>query len=101
MHGRNREQVSPIVTTTPAGYRGFAVAILGHDFVAGLPSVKTPALVVCGSDDAGTPPAGNKRIAELIPGGRYEEIPATRHFPNVERPDVFNRIMLDWLAKHR
>ena len=32
-----------------------------------LPSIKTPTLVVCGDDDPGTPPAGNKRIAELIP----------------------------------
>src|SRR6185312_13088640 len=50
---------------------------------------------------AGTPPAGNRRIAELIPGGRYEEIANARHFPNVERPDVFNRIMMDWLKAHR
>jgi 3-oxoadipate enol-lactonase len=56
---------------------------------------------VCGAKDEGTPPAGNKKIAELIPGGRYEEIADARHFPNVEHPDVFNRIMLGWLAKHR
>ena len=49
----------------------------------------------------GTPPAGNKKIAELVPGARYQEIPDARHFPNVEHPDVFNRIMLPWLAKHK
>ena len=36
-----------------------------------------------------------------IPGGRYEEIADTRHFPNVERPDAFNGILLPWLNAHR
>jgi 3-oxoadipate enol-lactonase len=55
---------------------------------------------VRGADDQGTPSVGNKRIAELIPGARYQEIPAARHFPNVEHPDTFNRIMLGWLETH-
>jgi 3-oxoadipate enol-lactonase len=57
--------------------------------------------MVCGADDPGTPPAGNKRIAELIPGGRYEEIAAARHFPNVEQADAFNRVMMGWLSAQR
>ena len=58
-------------------------------------------LVVCGSDDAGTPPEDNRRIAGLVPGGRYEEIANARHFPNVEHPDTFNRIMMGWLNAQR
>ena len=86
-----------IVTTTPEGYLGCAQAIMNYDFVPRLPSVKVPVLVVCGDGAAGTPPAANKQIASLVPGGRYEEIADARHFPNVEHPDVFNRIMLGWL----
>jgi 3-oxoadipate enol-lactonase len=63
--------------------------------------VKVPTLVVCGASDEGTPPAGNKRIAELIPGGRYKEIANARHFPNVEQAEIFNRIMMDWLKPPR
>lgn len=90
-----------IAGTTPAGYLGCAAAILDFDFTGKLPTLKVPTLVVCGAKDEGTPPAGNKKIAELIPGARYEEIADARHFPNVEHPDTFNRIMLGWLAKHR
>ena len=90
-----------IAGTTAAGYLGCAAAILNFDFVEKLPSVQVPTLVVCGADDEGTPPAGNKRIAELIPGGRYEEIDQARHFVNVERPEAFNRIMLSWLNANR
>ncbi|HEY1932221.1 MAG TPA: alpha/beta hydrolase [Acetobacteraceae bacterium] len=32
---------------------------------------------------------------------RYEEIANARHFPNVEHPETFNRIMLSWLAAQR
>jgi len=63
-----------------------------------LPSVKLPVLVLCGADDTGTPPAENRRIAELVPGARYEQIADARHFPNVEHPDTFNHIMLEWLS---
>jgi 3-oxoadipate enol-lactonase len=99
--GRWKQIHATIAGTTPAGYLGCAAAILNFDFVPKLPSVKVPTLVVCGALDEGTPPAGNKRIAELIPGGRYEEIANARHFPNVEHPDVFNRIMMGWLNAHR
>src|SRR5262245_57631613 len=90
-----------IAGTTPAGYLGCAAAILNFDFTSQLAALKVPTLVVCGAKDEGTPPAGNKKIAELIPGARYEEIADARHFPNVEHPDIFNRIMLGWLARHR
>ena len=99
--GRWKQIHATIAGTTPAGYLGCAAAILDFDFVSKLPQVKVPTLVVCGAKDEGTPPAGNKKIAELIPGARYEEIADARHFPNVERPEVFNPILLGWLDAHR
>jgi 3-oxoadipate enol-lactonase len=90
-----------IVATTPAGYLGCCAAILDFDFVPRLGTVRVPTLVVCGSDDPGTPAPENKRLASLVPGGRYEEIPGMRHFPNVEAPDVFNKIMLGWLEAQK
>jgi 3-oxoadipate enol-lactonase len=99
--GRWKQIHATIAATTPAGFLGCAAASLNVDFVPQLPAVRVPTLVVCGADDQGTPPAGNKRIAELIPGGRYQEIPGARHFTNVEHPDTFNRIMLGWLEARR
>ena len=79
--GRWKQIHATIAGTTPAGYLGCAAAILDFDFAPQLPQVKVPTLVVCGANDEGTPPAGNKLIAELVPGGRYEEIAAARAFP--------------------
>ena len=91
----------PGVGTTAAGYLGCTAAIRNYDFVPRLPSVTIPVLVVCGADDAGTPPEANRRIASLVADGRYEQIASARHFPNVERDEEFNRIMLEWLNARR
>jgi 3-oxoadipate enol-lactonase len=80
---------------------GCSAAILNFDFTGQLPSLRVPVLVVCGADDPGTPASENRRLAGLVPGGRYEEIPNAPHFPNVERPEEFNRVMLDWLEAQR
>lgn len=90
-----------VVGTTPAGYLGCSAGIQRFDFVSRLPSLKLPILVVCGAEDPGTPPAENRRLAGLVQGGRYEEIANARHFPNVEHPDTFNRIMMSWLNTQR
>jgi len=96
--GRWRQIRDTIVGTTPAGYLCCVAAIRNFDFAPRLPSVKLPVLVVCGANDEGTPPEGNRRLAGLVPGARYEEIAGARHFPNVEHPDVFSRIMMGWLG---
>jgi 3-oxoadipate enol-lactonase len=90
-----------VVGTTPAGYLGCSAAILDFDFTARLPALRLPVLVVCGEEDAGTPAAENRRLASLVPAARYEEIPGMRHFPNVEAPAAFNKIMLAWLDAQR
>lgn len=98
---RWRQIRDTIVGTTPEGYLGCSAAILDFDFVPRLPALRLPVLVVCGADDPGTPAADNRRLAGLVPGAHYEEIAGMRHFPNVEAPDAFNRIMLGWLAVQR
>ncbi len=99
--GRWKQLRDTVVGTTPAGYLGCSAAIIDFDFVARLPSLRLPVLVVCGEEDAGTPASENRRLAGLVPDARYEEIPGMRHFPNVEAPGPFNRIMTGWLDAQR
>ena len=40
-------------------------------------------------------------LSILLVDKSLKEIANARHFPNVEHPDVFNRIMMGWLSKHR
>jgi 3-oxoadipate enol-lactonase len=90
-----------VAATTPDGYLGCADAILGFDFTPRLASLRVPLLVVCGDQDPGTPPEQNRKIAGLVPGARYEPVANAKHFPNVEDPDAFNRIMIGWLESQR
>ena len=99
--GRWKQIRDTVAATTPAGYLGCSAAIMNFDFTAQLPALRVPTLVVCGANDPGTPASENRRLAGLVPGGRYEEIANARHFPNVERPEAFNRIMMGWLEAQR
>jgi 3-oxoadipate enol-lactonase len=62
-----------------------------------LPRIECPTLVVVGSEDVITPPREGKNMAELLPNGRYVEIPEAGHMANVEQPFLFNRALLDFL----
>jgi len=99
--GRWKQIRDTVAATPPVGFLGCSAAIMNFDFTGKLPSLRIPVLVVCGADDPGTPASENRRLAGLVPGGRYEEIPGMRHFPNVEAPDAFNRIMIGWLEAQR
>lgn len=95
---RHQQILESILATTVDGFVGSCAAMQDFDFTAQLPDLHMPTLVVCGADDPGTPPPENRRLASLILGARYEEIPDCRHLPNVERPAEFNTILLDWLS---
>ena len=99
--GRWKQIRDTVAATTPAGYLGCSAAIMNFDFTGKLSSLRAPVLVVCGAEDPGTPASENRRLAGLVPAARYEEIPGMRHFPNVEAPDAFNRIMMSWLEQNR
>lgn len=98
---RWRQIHETVAATTPLGYRGGAKAILDFDVLSALPSISVPTFVICGDDDSGTPPEGNRTIARLIPGARYYEMTNARHIPMLEHPETFNRLLLDWLWSQR
>jgi 3-oxoadipate enol-lactonase len=98
---RWREVRDTISNTTPAGFLGCASAIQDFNYEDRLHAIKVPTLVICGDEDAGTPPDRNQLIASKVPGGRYEGIAKARHLPNVERPEQFNRILMGWLGLNR
>jgi pimeloyl-ACP methyl ester carboxylesterase len=57
-----------------------------RDLLAG---VAVPTTVICGSQDAITPPAGARAMADAIPGARYIEIADAGHLSMMEQPAAF------------
>jgi len=80
------------------GYAACCMGLSRLDLLAALPRITAPVLVVNGSLDEATPPAGHgDRIAAAVPGARTASLP-TGHISPVEMPDALAQIILSFLA---
>ena len=86
-----------IRSTPTTGYVGSATAIRALDITARIGGIVAPTLVIVGADDPGTPPAMSEVIAATIPGARLEIIPSASHLSCIEQPEIFNRLVADFL----
>lgn len=63
-----------------------------------LPQVRCPTLVMCGEADQLTPPERSREIASLVPHARLVMVPRCGHMLTMERPDVVNEVLVEWLT---
>lgn len=61
-------------------------AILGSDRRQRLRGLRTPALVLHGTEDTLIPVESGRELARAIPGARLVELPGCGHLPHLERP---------------
>jgi pimeloyl-ACP methyl ester carboxylesterase len=66
-------------------------------FMDRLGEIQVPALVVHGSQDTLVPLADSREAARRIPCAQLEVIPGAGHWPMREKPDQFNRLVVDFL----
>ncbi|MFJ1864597.1 alpha/beta fold hydrolase [Streptomyces sp. NPDC101733] len=85
--------------------RGAAAALRGRaerpDYrpvLAELPA-SVPCLVLVGADDVYTPVAEAEGMCALAPHARLAVIEGAGHLPGVERPEAFNRALLEFLGE--
>ncbi|WP_245645285.1 alpha/beta fold hydrolase [Pseudonocardia acaciae] len=81
------------------GYRFAAESMAATDHTGLLGRVQAPTLVVVGEQDQVTGVAEARRLAEGIPGARLEVIAAAGHAANQERPEAFNRLLLEFFGR--
>ncbi|MFD9412412.1 alpha/beta fold hydrolase [Streptomyces sp. NPDC059989] len=81
---------------------GAAAALRGRaecpDYRPVLAGTAEPCLVVVGADDVFTPVADAEALHALMPHSVLAVIDGAGHLPGVERPDAFNRVLLEFLA---
>jgi 3-oxoadipate enol-lactonase len=65
-----------------------------------LAEVKVPTLVLTGDEDVADIHQIADRLAAGIPGAERAKIANAAHLPSLERPEEFDRIVLDFLARH-
>lgn len=64
-----------------------------------LPRLRCPVLVMCGDADRLTPPERSQEIASLIPQAQLVMVPRCGHMLTMERPEVVNAALVEWLAE--
>ena len=62
-------------------------------------AIKVPTLLIAGQRDAPAARANYDRESKMIPGARLVVIPGGAHFIPMERPDDYNRSVLEFLGK--
>lgn len=95
------EQIAGYIRSTPVdGYAGCIAAISKIDATDRLKEIRSPALVICGEQDAGTPPAMSHAINKAMPGSELVLIPDAAHLSNVDQPAAFTRTLSTFIGKH-
>ncbi len=64
-----------------------------------LPDVKVPALVIAGERDGFTPAERSRAMAAAIPGAELLEIPNASHTAPIERPQLVDSTIRDFVAR--
>jgi 3-oxoadipate enol-lactonase len=82
-------------------YRRALEALVTFDRRANLPHIQVPTLLVAGEFDRNAPPAIMKKMAEAIPHSTYLEMRGIGHLQNLEAPDDFDGLVLNFLALPR
>jgi 3-oxoadipate enol-lactonase len=63
-----------------------------------LSELQTPTLVISGDQDDADVIKGYQILATCIPGAQKASVVDTAHFPNIEKPAIFNKLVLDFLV---
>ena len=83
----------------PAAYRLGARAVWLADQRERAAEIEAPTLIICGDEDAITPPALSEELAALIPHARLEIIEGASHLANLDKAAEFNRLIDDFLSE--
>ncbi len=73
--------------------------LLVPDVADRLAEVRAPTLVVVGEEDFDEMQAIGRKLAAEIPDARLETIPGAAHIPSLERPELFDPLVLGFLAE--
>lgn len=75
------------------------MAMARHDRLSRLGELaKIPTLVLSAEHDRIAPPSYGRKLAEAIPGARYEEFPAASHGVTLHKPGPINQILERFLS---
>lgn len=100
--GRRRPEVlrqveESFIEVDPVGYIGCCAALRDGDLSAAIPTIHHPTLIMTGEEDQATPPDQAEWLHRQILQSRLEVIPHAAHLANLEQPEIFTRLAMDFL----
>ena len=85
----------------PVGVKGCLLAMLSRtDTTISLSNIKLPTLIICGEQDALTPPPVMRDMFHRINNADFVEIPKAGHMTPIENPQMVNKAIRDFLVKN-
>jgi pimeloyl-ACP methyl ester carboxylesterase len=86
-----------ILQADPRGYRAALRALARFNVTGRLKEIQVPALVVTGERDTTVSIETQAKLASGLPKARQVVIPEAGHAVTVEKPEVFNRLLIEFL----
>ena len=74
-------------------------SFISDDWLNNFSTIRVPCLVMVGELDNLTPPSVAKEIDALIPNSQLKIIKGAGHLINIEKPKIFNELVLNFLCK--
>lgn len=86
--------------SSPAQFAAQIHALLNRpDATPLLAAIKCPTLVLCGADDAWSPPAQHEAMCAALPNARLCIVEHCGHMSTMERPAEISAALTEWLAR--
>lgn len=90
--------VEMLARKTPGHYAAQIKALLERpDAEALLPTIRCPTLLLCGRDDAWSPPARHEHMQRQIAGSRLVVVEQCGHMSTMEQPEAVSRAFAEWM----
>jgi pimeloyl-ACP methyl ester carboxylesterase len=86
---------------TPHGMRNQSLAIAAHDAYDRLPQIRHPTLVITGDEDSLIHPENSALLADRIPNAELRVFHGLKHAFHLERPDLVNSLIIDFIESAR
>lgn len=80
-------------------YRSTMRALVQFNVLKQLPTICKPTLVITGDCDTTVHPDNQRPLVEKIPSARQMIIPGAGHAVSVEKPQLFNQVLLEFLSR--
>ena len=87
------------IATTIKGYESQLNALLNFDSRTWIDKINVPCLVISSDDDLLASPKEARQMTDKISGAEYFCFENIGHLPQLECPEVFTRVVLEFIAK--